>query len=84
MGREEAKRRVEELTSSGLAFSELDLITSKEAGHLRHKYREKIPWGDCIIAATSIVRGADLVLSEDAHFASMREIKARRLDQILY
>ncbi len=81
-GREEARRRFEEVTSSDLEFPNLDTIASQKAGHLRHKYQEKIPWGDCIIAATSIVHNADFVLSEDPHFRALGEIKARRLDAI--
>lgn len=81
-GREEAKRKFEEVVSSDLEFPNLDAITSQEAGHPRHKYREKIPWCDCIIAATSIIHNVDFVLSEDPHFGSLGEIKVRRLDEI--
>lgn len=40
------------MVNLGLSIVELSSEASKQAGVLRRKYEEKIPWGDCIIAAT--------------------------------
>ncbi|MHB8565509.1 MAG: type II toxin-antitoxin system VapC family toxin [Nitrososphaerales archaeon] len=81
-GRDEAKRRFEEVVSSNVDLANLDVTTSQEAGHLRQRYKEKIPWGDCIIAATSIIHNANYVVSEDPHFETIEEIKTWKLEQI--
>ncbi len=82
VGGEEAKRRFEEMVRSDLEVIELDTLISEQAGVLRHKYQEKVPWGDCIIAATAVQEKVSLVLSEDPHFNTVREIKVKRLDEL--
>ncbi len=78
-GRDVAEARFRELVDSGLVPVQLTQEMAREAGTLRIKYQEKIPWGDCLIAGTHVVQGADIVLSEDPHFKQMREVKARKL-----
>jgi predicted nucleic acid-binding protein len=41
---------------------------AREAGILRGNYQEKLPWGDCTIAASAILQGADCLVTEDPHF----------------
>lgn len=81
-GAEEAKRRFHEIAESGLDIIGLDTHISEQAGVLRHKYNEKVPWGDCVIAATAIIAEMDVVLSEDPHFALIRELKTKTLNEL--
>ncbi len=78
-GREVAELRLRELADSGLKVVPLSQDMARESGVLRAKYQEKIPWGDCFIAATHMVEKADLLVSEDPHFKQIREIKASKL-----
>ncbi len=82
VGREEAKRRFREIAESGLDIINLDTHVSEQAGILRHKYNEKMPWGDCIIAATALTAEVNLILSEDPHFAMIRELKTKTLNDL--
>ncbi|MBI2185179.1 MAG: PIN domain-containing protein [Thaumarchaeota archaeon] len=82
VGSEEAKRRFCEVAESGLDIMVLDTRVSEQAGVLRHKYREKVPWGDCIIAATAIMARVNLILSEDPHFTMIRELKTKKLNDL--
>lgn len=45
---------------------------------LRAKHLEKIPWGDCIVAATAVQNKAKFVVTEDPHLMDIKEIEARR------
>lgn len=81
-GAEEAKRRFHEIAESGLDIIDLDTRISEQAGVLRHSYNEKVPWGDCIIAATAIIAEVGVVLSEDPHFALIRELKTKTLNEL--
>jgi predicted nucleic acid-binding protein len=83
IGAPEARRRFYQIANSGLEIAGLDVSVGEQAGILRHKYREKIPWGDCIIAATAIKKDVDLVLSEDPHFHGLSEIKSHSLGEIV-
>lgn len=78
-GRDVAEQRFRELAESGLRVVQLSQDMAREAGILRVKYQEKIPWGDCLIAGTHMVEEADVVLSEDPHFKEMREVRTSRL-----
>ncbi len=82
VGRGEAEIRFREMVNSGLDIQPLDAVVSQTAGLLRHRYQEKIPWGDCIIAATALTEKVNLVLSEDPHFKRITEIRAKALDEL--
>jgi len=45
---------------------------------LRVKYQEKVPWADCIVAATAAQDKAKFAVTEDSHFVDIKEIKTRR------
>jgi len=81
-GRDAAEKYFNELINSGLSIIELSVDISRQAGVFRRKYEEKIPWGDCIIAATAVLNKAEIVLTEDPHFKQFEEIKAKTLTQI--
>ena len=81
-GAEEAKRRFHEIAESGLDIIDLDTRISEQAGIIRHSYSEKVPWGDCIIAATAIVTEIQFILSEDTHFTLIRELKTKTLNDL--
>lgn len=72
-----------EVENSGLYLADMTPQVAKEAGILRASYQEKLPWGDCIIAATAIVQGADYVVTEDPHFKGIREIKSKALEELM-
>ena len=55
---------------------------SYQAGLLRAKYQEKIPWGDCIVAGTAVQNKAKFVVTEDMHLMGIREIDARRTSEL--
>jgi predicted nucleic acid-binding protein len=80
-GRDVAELRLRELVDSGLEVHQLSYEMARESGILRAKYHEKIPWGDCFIAGTHIIRKADLILSEDSHFEDIREVKTKKLGE---
>lgn len=81
-GRDAAEKHFNELINSGLSIIELSVDISRQAGVFRRKYEEKIPWGDCIIAATAVLSKAEIVLTEDPHFKQFEEIKVKTLAQI--
>ncbi len=80
-GRDVAEARFRELVDSGLKVIQLSQEMAREAGVLRVKYQEKIPWGDCLIAGTHVLEKADWVLTEDPHFKDIREIRSRTLEE---
>ena len=55
------------------------MSVSNRAGILRHKYEEKLPWGDCIVAATAIEARSDYVISEDPEFKSFEEVRCKNI-----
>jgi predicted nucleic acid-binding protein len=81
-GREVADKYFREIVNSGLDIFPLTEEISYHAGLLRAKYKEKLPWGDCIVAATAVRNKAKLVVTEDPHFAEFREIEARRVKEL--
>jgi len=81
-GREAAEKYFDEIVNSDLSIVELTVDISKQAGLLRQKYEEKIPWGDCIIAATGILNDAETIVTEDQHFKQIKEIKAEKLADV--
>jgi len=81
-GRDVAEKNFRELVNSGLDIVNLTAEIAKQAGIFRHKYQEKIPWGDCIIAATAILEGAETLLTEDPHFKQFKEVKVQTLAEI--
>lgn len=82
IGADEAERRFHEIVQSGLVISNLTVSISKRAGIIRRKYEEKIPWGDCLIAATAIESNAEYLITEDPEFKSIKEIKSRKIDDV--
>jgi len=80
-GKDLAEKHFNEIVESGLSIADLSVEVARQAGILRRKYEEKIPWGDCIIAATGLMKKADFIITEDSHFEQVREIKARKLDE---
>lgn len=80
-GRDVADKYFREIADSGLEIAPLTQEISHRAGLLRSKYQEKVPWGDCIVAATALHSKAKLVLTEDPHFADLNEIEARRTSE---
>jgi predicted nucleic acid-binding protein len=81
-GREVADKYFREIVNSGLNISPLTQEISYHAGLLRAKYKEKLPWGDCIVAATAVRNKAELVVTENPHFAELREIEARGVSEL--
>ncbi len=82
-GREIGEKSFREINESGLQIVDLDAGLARQAGVLRRKYQEKIPWGDCIIAATALLMASDFILSEDAHFRLFREVKTQNLAELV-
>jgi predicted nucleic acid-binding protein len=80
VGASEAGRRFDEIAYSGLIIRDLDKTISRRAGSLRHKYQEKIPWGDCLVAATSLESKTELVITEDPEFKSIKEVRCRNIE----
>jgi predicted nucleic acid-binding protein len=77
-GRDVADKHFREIADSGLEIVPLTQEISYGAGLLRCKYQEKVPWGDCIVAATALDRKGKFVLTEDPHFVNLNEVEARR------
>jgi len=82
VGKDLAEKHFNEIVESSLSIDELSIEVSRQAGILRRKYEEKIPWGDCITAATGLVNKAEFIITEDPHFEQIREIKARKLEEV--
>lgn len=82
IGADEAERRFKEILDSDLVVVDLTTRISKRAGVLRHMYEEKIPWINCLIAATGIESGTQYVITEDPEFKSFREIKCRTIQNL--
>jgi predicted nucleic acid-binding protein len=83
-GKDVADKHFRELIDSGLEIAPLTKQVSHEAGLLRATYHEKIPWGDCIVAATAIQSKAKFVVTEDPHLADVKEIKTRRTLEVRF
>lgn len=81
-GRDIAGKYFSEMVESGLSVVELSVEVSRQAGIFRRKYEEKIPWGDCIIAATGLMNKAEFIITEDPHFEQIKEVKARKLAEV--
>lgn len=81
-GREEAKKLFNEMLNADLDIVDMDVTIAERAATLRHRYQEKVPWGDCIVAASGINNKADIIISEDPHFDEIKEINMRRLDSV--
>lgn len=81
-GRDVADKYFREIVNSGLAIVPLTEDISYQAGLLRAKYKEKVPWGDCIVAATAIWNKAKFVVTEDPHFTELSEIEARKSSEL--
>lgn len=81
-GKDMAERRFNEIIESGLHVVELSTVISRQAGIIRRKYEEKIPWGDCVIAATGLVNKAEFIITEDPHFKQIKEVRARKLEEL--
>lgn len=81
-GRSMAEKAYSEMINSKLQLIDMTPEIAKQAGILRIKSQESIPWGDCIIAATAIIYDADYVVSEDPHFKKLDGIKVRTLEEL--
>ena len=81
-GKEVADKRFREVVNSSLQIIPLTEQISYQAGLLRAKYQEKIPWGDCIVAATAVQNKAKFVVTEDPHLMEIKEIEARRSSEL--
>jgi len=81
-GRDVADKYFREIVNSGLDIASLTQEVSYQAGLLRAKNQEKVPWGDCIVAATALLNKAKFVVTEDPHFTEISEIEARRTSQL--
>ena len=80
-GRDVAEKCFHEMVESSLDIAELSVEASRQAALLRRKYEEKIPWGDCIIAAAGITNKAEFIVSEDPHLQQIREVKTKKLEE---
>ena len=78
-GREEAKKLFNEMRNSSLDIIDMDVQIAERAASLRHRHQEKVPWGDCIVAASGINNKASIIISEDPHFDEIKEIKTSKL-----
>jgi len=81
-GKEVADKHFREVVNSGLQIIPLTEQISYQAGLFRAKYQEKVPWGDCIVAATAVQNKAKLVVTEDTHLMDIKEIEARRTSEL--
>lgn len=81
-GRDAAEKYFSEMELSGLDVVSINVAIAKQAGTLRAKYQEKIPWGDCLKAVTAIENKAEIIVTEDPHFGTIKEIRAKRTSQI--
>jgi len=81
-GKEVADKHFREVVNSGLHIIPLTEQISYQAGLFRAKYQEKVPWGDCIVAATAVQNKAKLVVTEDTHLMDIKEIEARRTSEL--
>ena len=78
-GREDAKKLFQEMRNADLDIVDMDTSIAERAANLRHRYQEKVPWGDCIVAASGINNSGSIIISEDTHFDEIKEIKTRKL-----
>lgn len=81
-GKSIADKHFRELLDSGLVIVPLTEQISYQAGLLRAKYQEKVPWGDCIVAGTAVQNKAKFVVTEDMHLMGIKEIDARRTTEL--
>lgn len=82
VGKDLAEKHFDEIVESGLSIVELSVEVSRQAGIFRRKYEEKVPWGDCIIAATGLLNKAEFIITEDPHFEQIKEVRARKLEEV--
>ncbi len=77
-GRNVADRELRSIETAGFSIIELGVRIAKSAALLRCKY-PKLPTADAVIAATAMEQKASKVVSDDDHFAGVREIKTEWL-----
>jgi predicted nucleic acid-binding protein len=58
------------------------LNTFDSCRRVQHREKEKVPWGDCIVAATAARNKARFVVTEDTHLMEIKEIEARRTSEL--
>jgi len=81
-GKEVADKHFREVVNSGLTIIPLTEQISYQAGLLGAKYQEKVPWGDCIVAATAVQNKAKFVVTEDPHLMEIKEIETRGTSEL--
>ncbi len=74
VGKDVAELRVAAILKADLRIIELSTEIAITSGRLRCRYRN-LPTADSIIAATATETKSGRVLSDDPHFAKIREIK---------
>ncbi|MDP6155798.1 MAG: PIN domain-containing protein [Candidatus Thermoplasmatota archaeon] len=80
--RKKAIKTVSQLKSSKIDIKVLGLPIAEKAGYLRLKY--DIPTADSLIGATGIIHKASHILTNDAHFNSIKSlIKPINYSQVL-
>jgi predicted nucleic acid-binding protein len=72
-GKDMAKSRYQSLMQSGLEIQDLTADIAEHAGLLKCQY-SNLPMGDCVIAATALVKNARII-SDDPHFDLIKEVK---------
>lgn len=78
VGRDAAETRINLILNSSFTVVDLDATTAKIAGRIRCQ-NPKMPTADGIIAASAITAKSFLVVTDDPHFHSVREIKTEWL-----
>lgn len=81
-GKDVADKHFREVMDCGLQIIPLTEQISYQAGLLRAKYQEKVPWGDCIVAATAVQHKAKFVITEDPHLMEIKETETRRTSEL--
>ncbi len=77
-GGDVADRELRSIQAAGFTIVVLGVEIARTAAQLRCKY-PNLPAADAIIAATAMEHKASRLVSDDAHFAGMKEIKAEWL-----
>jgi predicted nucleic acid-binding protein len=74
-GRETANMDIRSIETAGFSIADLTISIAKKAAILRCRYGG-VPTADSIIAATAMEYKSYRVVSDDEHFAGIKEIKS--------